>query len=417
MSDSGGGNLIEIIFFLIFGLIWLIRQLSRKPQKPAGTKPDVRASAEEPEARPRPPGGSASASLPVSSAMAGPNPFTDDPIRASIYDQLNLRDTEALLQEWNEQDPEQWSPEAFEVMERILIQRLGKVPSPGLEHGAGEEPAFEPDEDVTPRIKELWLDGDLDGLAQALKHEADWLDRMDAAEALAAWGDARGYDFLVESLGDPRDDVREVARDILDDLPAAPGTTTHVRSATALTPDVRVPAAQPTMLSRRQAEGAPTSPGDIWSAYRQKQAAFEDEQATRAPDLRGTGQSMLGSFAAGQPSEGQPRPFTTYMLVGAVAGILVFLAFLAAPSLGLLQLETTIPGLQFLREMGFWLLFPDLVFGAVAGVLGGLLGHSLAGWQDLDYRQGCLAASLWSGLAGLVGAITGNVFLTALGGL
>jgi len=49
-------------------------------------------------------------------------------LRRQIYSELNLRETEDLLDIWQTNDHEEWSDTAFEVVEEILIKRLGEVP-------------------------------------------------------------------------------------------------------------------------------------------------------------------------------------------------------------------------------------------------------------------------------------------------
>lgn len=50
-------------------------------------------------------------------------------LRDQIYNQLNLRDTEDLLEIWHTNDHEEWSDTTFEVIKDILIKRLGEIPS------------------------------------------------------------------------------------------------------------------------------------------------------------------------------------------------------------------------------------------------------------------------------------------------
>jgi len=52
-----------------------------------------------------------------------------DGLRSQIHNQLNLRDTEDLLEIWYKNDHEEWSDIAFEVIKDILIKRLGEIPS------------------------------------------------------------------------------------------------------------------------------------------------------------------------------------------------------------------------------------------------------------------------------------------------
>ena len=57
-------------------------------------------------------------------------------LRQQIYNTLNLRETEDLLDIWQTNDRVEWSETAFEVIEEILKQRLEEVPPQ-------EEPIFE----------------------------------------------------------------------------------------------------------------------------------------------------------------------------------------------------------------------------------------------------------------------------------
>lgn len=45
-----------------------------------------------------------------------------------IYNELNLRETEDLLEIWYSNNHEEWSDIAFEVIKEILIKRLGEIP-------------------------------------------------------------------------------------------------------------------------------------------------------------------------------------------------------------------------------------------------------------------------------------------------
>jgi hypothetical protein len=45
-----------------------------------------------------------------------------------VYNSLKLKETQDLLSIWYENDHKQWSEEAFQAIELILISRLGKIP-------------------------------------------------------------------------------------------------------------------------------------------------------------------------------------------------------------------------------------------------------------------------------------------------
>jgi len=48
--------------------------------------------------------------------------------RQQMYNELNLRETEDLLDIWYRNDHEEWSDTAFEVIKEILSKRLGEIP-------------------------------------------------------------------------------------------------------------------------------------------------------------------------------------------------------------------------------------------------------------------------------------------------
>jgi len=62
-----------------------------------------------------------------------------DELRQQIYNQLNLRETEDLLEIWHTNDHEEWSDTAFEVIRKILGERLDEVPPQGLHSDEQEE--------------------------------------------------------------------------------------------------------------------------------------------------------------------------------------------------------------------------------------------------------------------------------------
>lgn len=74
-------------------------------------------------------------------------------LRQQIYHSMQERQTEELLQIWRENDRQEWSNEAFEVIRTILKERLGSVPEQDaedvdleeeIEQGAEEGPLHDP---------------------------------------------------------------------------------------------------------------------------------------------------------------------------------------------------------------------------------------------------------------------------------
>jgi hypothetical protein len=62
-----------------------------------------------------------------------------DELRQQIHNELNLRETEDLLEIWHTNDHEGWSDTAFEVIKEILSERLGEVPPQELPNDEQEE--------------------------------------------------------------------------------------------------------------------------------------------------------------------------------------------------------------------------------------------------------------------------------------
>jgi hypothetical protein len=59
-----------------------------------------------------------------------------DALRTQIYQRMQEKDTEELITIWQEHDLEAWSESAFEVVQKILIERLGKLPEASVASSA-----------------------------------------------------------------------------------------------------------------------------------------------------------------------------------------------------------------------------------------------------------------------------------------
>ena len=57
-------------------------------------------------------------------------------LRAQIYSNLRLKETEDLLGIWHEENTDEWDKLAFEIIREILIERLGYIPEPPVEKQA-----------------------------------------------------------------------------------------------------------------------------------------------------------------------------------------------------------------------------------------------------------------------------------------
>jgi hypothetical protein len=87
-------------------------------------------------------------------------------LRKQIYNSFNLKETEELLEIWQENDRVEWSETTFEVLQEILQQRLGELPPQGaplFEHtDVKDDEEIEPDDDNPPEFYKprevLWLE-------------------------------------------------------------------------------------------------------------------------------------------------------------------------------------------------------------------------------------------------------------------
>lgn len=73
-------------------------------------------------------------------------------LHKEIYSNLNLKDTDALVEIWQKNDRLEWSQTAFDVLRKILLERLGSLPpqdEPILEYSDNMEGGeIDPDLDL-----------------------------------------------------------------------------------------------------------------------------------------------------------------------------------------------------------------------------------------------------------------------------
>ena len=131
-----------------------------------------------------------------------------------IRKNMETKTTQDLLRIWIENDTEQWSPEAFEVVKQLLEERGERIP---LEKDAvGPKIEDLKTENIRVRnaaAKALGNIGDpraIDSLIATLSDKAAFV-RYAAAEALGKIGDQRAVDPLIEAAKDEDDFVRKSA--------------------------------------------------------------------------------------------------------------------------------------------------------------------------------------------------------------
>ena len=81
----------------------------------------------------------------------------DNDLRKQIYDSMNLKDTDVLLDIWQSNNRAEWSAAAFEVVQEILTKRIGELP-PQDEISVTEDEEGDEGEDDQSVIDELRLE-------------------------------------------------------------------------------------------------------------------------------------------------------------------------------------------------------------------------------------------------------------------
>jgi hypothetical protein len=66
------------------------------------------------------------------------------------------------------------------------------------------------------QINDLVAMGDVETLYELMAEDEDWMNQLDAAEGLVKLGDARGLDFLLSARQSEDEEIRQVAKEILD---------------------------------------------------------------------------------------------------------------------------------------------------------------------------------------------------------
>jgi hypothetical protein len=143
----------------------------------------------------------------------------DEDFRNSVFNNLNLLETDDLIEIWQNNNRAEWSDTAFEVVQQILRTRLGQLPQqdePTYENSE-QDMNDESDEKIS-EIIDLAEDNDINGLVEIINNEPNQKIRLEAAMTLAQLEDERGLDFLIYALNNPDSDVNTAARKILIEL-------------------------------------------------------------------------------------------------------------------------------------------------------------------------------------------------------
>ncbi|HET6846898.1 MAG TPA: HEAT repeat domain-containing protein, partial [Anaerolineales bacterium] len=275
--------------------------------------------------------------------------------------------TDELMAIWHENDRGGWTDLEFEVIEGILLERLGKLP-----RRAGD-PSDDPevDEEADSRIRQLWLQGDTDSLRRIMRQDPDLSLQMDAAEALADLGDEDALDALIEMLDDEDEERGDVAARILDwlDLPRG-NAALRERGYEFETDD-----------SGGNEVGRAPTPTTATLVYRSagpvsEQSTIEPKESrswtSRPPGVQGG----TGTPAGQDHGKGGGASLGT-IITGAIGGLLGFLAFtLGLGFLGVRPLPYELS--EWLTPSTIYSVIESLAVGAAAGTVGRTVARAMA---------------------------------------
>jgi hypothetical protein len=146
----------------------------------------------------------------------------DNDLGDQVYNSLNMKETDELIDIWQTNDRVEWSDLAFDAIREILRKRINELPPQ-------DQPIFKYDDEPENSSEEALPDNetqisifkeqkDVDGLVKILENETDWLICLKAAEALAELGNESGMDYLIDALEIQDEDVKETARNMLEGL-------------------------------------------------------------------------------------------------------------------------------------------------------------------------------------------------------
>ena len=79
----------------------------------------------------------------------------ENDLRKQIYNNLNLRETEDLLEIWQKRNLDEWREEVFDIIEQILMERLGYVPPQTIRADDHQVPVREVRR-INPKSQEAW---------------------------------------------------------------------------------------------------------------------------------------------------------------------------------------------------------------------------------------------------------------------
>jgi Tfp pilus assembly protein PilF len=104
----------------------------------------------------------------------------DDRLRAQVYANLQLRDTEDLIQIWRQRNLDEWEAGTFEIIESILLERLGRLPDPisedtpkrvvqHIKEDVSPDQAIQRANQILQRVESYWQEDELENALKECK--------------------------------------------------------------------------------------------------------------------------------------------------------------------------------------------------------------------------------------------------------
>jgi hypothetical protein len=152
----------------------------------------------------------------------------NDDLRNQVFETLNQKETDELVEIWKKNDRVEWSDLAFDVIQEILQNRFGEIPKQNepileyveqeIEEDEYEELSLLDENIIENQVVELSEANDITGLVGILENNSDPMLCLEAAMALAQLGDVRGINYLNNASKNPDVEVSSQAIKILAEL-------------------------------------------------------------------------------------------------------------------------------------------------------------------------------------------------------
>jgi hypothetical protein len=325
--------------------------------------------------------------------------------REEVYEDLSAATTDELMAIRHENDRAGWTDLEFEVIEGILLERLGSLPRREADSGGGPEV----DDEVDPRIQRLWAQRSTDSLRRIMLQEPDVSLQLGAAEALADLGDEAALDFLIEMLDKADQEYSDTAAKILDWLDVPRGNAALREGGYEF---------EAAGTSSDQLLGEPALRESTELDAPHQQAIGRPRTESREQGSWTTGPPKMPARIGAAPGQDQgtvPGASFGAMVTGASGGLIGFLIIrFGLDLLGIRPLPNGLSG-WLGPSMVYWLI-ESLVVGAVSGSIGHRVARTMATRDGDVVDEQDARLVLGALISGVAAAVIVGVLRFAFGG-